>query len=64
MEIELDIAPKLTLIPDDLFYKCTNLQKNMEIRKYFFSRVKTELINSVYRLGEKFQDSSLTISLL
>jgi hypothetical protein len=56
--MELDNTPKREIIPDDIFYKCVNLQKN-GARKVFVSRVQTGLSNSVPDL-EKFPDFCLS----
>jgi hypothetical protein len=48
--MELDRTPKREFVPDDLLYKFTNIKK-LELGKYFVLMAKTELSNSVSRLG-------------
>jgi hypothetical protein len=36
----LDTTPKREYVPDDLLYKCVNLQKFMEVWEYLFQGTK------------------------
>jgi hypothetical protein len=44
--MELGHTPKIEIVPDDMFYKCVNLQK-IGSRELFVSRVQTGLSNSI-----------------
>jgi hypothetical protein len=57
--MELDHTLKREIIPDDMFYKCAILQKKIEAREVFVSRVQTGLSNSAPDL-EKFPDVCLS----
>jgi hypothetical protein len=37
IRVELDLAPKREFVLHDLFYRCANLKKIMEVSKYLFS---------------------------